>query len=102
MLKQNLSTSTHPQQTTPPGEMKFSRMWRAVLLMGGMIAPTFAVLGLLKDGEKWSWAAYCFWVFSMVCAWACFGNTRNSKSWRERLFVAFCGFSMGTTQLLGG
>ena len=82
------------------GSIYYSRRWRLLMFLGGLVAPGFRLVWALQNSNKgqdrWSYAGLAFWVFSNLClCGAGIGNPRNISSWKEKLFVGMCGVLMG-------
>ncbi|GMH74078.1 hypothetical protein TrLO_g9761 [Triparma laevis f. longispina] len=94
-----------PNAAADDGElmMRYSSRWRALLFVGGCTSTVFGVYGYAHNDERLSWFSVTLWAFSSVCLFgAAFGNPRNSRSWKEKLFIGICGLLFGVAALFEG
>mmetsp|Transcript_60 Transcript_60/g.120 ORF Transcript_60/g.120 Transcript_60/m.120 type:complete len:377 (+) Transcript_60:141-1271(+) len=67
---------------------KYSKGWRAIFQVGGLVTPALAALGFMRQNEKLLWTARNFAVFSFTCmVFALGANPKNFGSWKEKAYV---------------
>lgn len=82
---------------------RFSRRWRTLLILGGLLAPGMAVKAILTKSERWAWTSVSFIVCSCVSIFAAaFGNVRNWNNRSEKALVMLCSLGMGASSFLPG
>ena len=89
--------------------LHFAKMWRLLMVAGGLFAPGLGVKALVersKDAltaEKLSWASYSFMMVSMTCLCAAVvGNVRSIGSRVEKSVLILIGLLFGVAQFIPG
>ena len=86
------------------GVMKYSRVWRSFTLIGAFSSPATSLYGLFVKDLKWTYRAYLFWAFSLLCSLGfILGDPKSvKKSWKEKFLIVACCFANGSMLVSGG
>jgi hypothetical protein len=84
--------------------LDIANTWRAILILGGMIASLIAMYGYFSESEQIAWASLMFWPLSFCCQFVAYlpNGTRDLTAWHEKFIIRYCGLLVGLSLFFFG